>query len=423
MQIAVEDVSTCRKKISVAVPSEEVNGEFKKAYKAKGKSVKLKGFRKGKIPLQVLKRYYKGDVEEEVFRKLLGDSYYKVMDENSFVPIGETELENKGVTTAQEGEELSFKILINVRPEIKLSAYDNLEFTSVAPALDESEIEKTIENLRERLFTLDDVEGRPVESGDTAKVSYECTMDGELVDALSKKDAYVLANIDAKETDPNYSPISKGVIGMSKGDKKEIQACMPNEFTLSEVAGKDVVFRVEVAEIKVRVLPEVNDEFAQKFSKSTVEELREEIRAELVRKSEGEFKSVLMKEASEILVNANSIEYPEHMVEDDLKRWEEDNKKLKEEKSSEEYEDVQKKTHEKLIFDYKLDFILSEIAKVEDISVSDAEVKERIEMLSYYMGKQKAHDMLANNNYVEHVRWDILRERTLGFVVDKSEKN
>jgi len=422
MQIAVEEVSTCRKKISVAVPPDEVKDEFKKAYKVKGKSAKLKGFRKGKIPLQVLKRYYKSDVEEEVFRKLVGDSYYKVMDENSFVPIGESELENKGVTTAQEGEGLSFDIVINVRPEIKLSSYDNLEFSSVKPTLDEAEIEKTIESLRERLFTLEDVEGRPVESGDTAKVSYECTLDGERVDALSKKDAYILANTDAKETDPNYTPLSKGVIGMSKGEKKEVHSCMSEGFVVSEVAGKDVLFTVEVDEIKVRVLPEVNDEFAQKFSKSTAEELRGEIRAELVKKADGEFKGLLMKEASELLVNSNSIDYPEHMVEDDLKRWEEDNKKLQEEKSSEEYEDVRKKTHEKLIFDYKLDFILSEIANVEDISVSDDDVRERVEMLSYYMGKQKAQDMLGNSKYVEHVRWDILRERTLGFVVDKSEK-
>jgi len=422
MQIAVEDVSTCRKKISVAIPSGEVNDEFKKAYRVKGKSAKLKGFRKGKIPLQVLKKYYKSDVEEEVFRKLVGDSYYKVMDENSFVPIGESELENKGVTTAQEGEGLSFDIVINVRPEIALSPYDNLEFSSVPPVMDEAEIDKTIESLRERLFTLEDVDGRPVESGDTAKVSYECTMDGEYVEALSKKDAYVLANADAKETDPNYTPLSKSVIGMSKGDKKEIQECMPEGFSVSEVAGKSVLFKIEVYEIKVRVLPEVNDEFAQKFSKPTVEKLREDIRAELVSKNESEFKSTLMKEASEILVNSNSIEYPEHMVEDDLKRWEEDNKKLEEEKTSEEYEDIRKKMHEKLVFDYKLDFILSEIADVEDISVSDDEVRERIEMLSYYMGRQKAQDMLGNSKYVEHVRWDILRERTLGFVVDKSEK-
>jgi len=425
MIITVEDVSACRKKILVTIPQEKVKDEFKEAYKARGKTAKLKGFRTGKVPLNVLKKFYKKDIEEKVLYKLIGESCKKAFEEHSINCIGDVEIDSKEKLQILENEELTFAILVNTRPEIDSLGYEGLKLSSESKKVEEKEIDAIIEQLQNKFSTLEEVTDRPAIAGDVLKVSYGCKNGETDIPSLAKSDTYAIARDDDSPNNlENFPPIFKGVLGMSDGEKKEIQAVVPEGFQTPELVGATLSFDIEVHEIKKRVLPELNDAFAEKFSKDNMESLREEIKKDLDNRCEAEFRNALIKEAEEVLISSNPMKYPEHMVEEEILAWkkEKEKEKLKEEKGEEEYNKLVDEFRKTLTDDFKLNVITSEIAKVEKVSISESEVRKRIELIFHYTNRKDLHNTMKNKDYVENIRWGMLKERVMDIVLEKSEQ-
>ncbi len=422
MLVALEELSACRKKIKVDVDTEEIKKKLSNAYKMKSKVVKIKGFRKGKVPLSILKRHYAKEVKEGVLHEIINESYRKAISDNALMPLDNGEI-SEDTLEIKEGEDLTFHFLINTRPKLDLKEYKNLELKSTPPkSVTDEDIEKAIKGLQERYFTLEVSEGKPVESADVVKVSYKCTYEGKTVEDLTKDGTYVVAK-SKEEQDAEgvgFAPISSVIMGMSLGEEKEVDITLPDNFGLEDVAGKEVHFYVKIDEIKTKVLPEFNDEFAAKFAKANAEEMREDVKASLLNEADNAFKRLLRDEAAEALLAMNEVPYPEDLLEKDLVRWENDNSKLKEEKSEEEFGELKKKAEGNFISSYKIGFIVSEIAKVEGIDISEEELKAKVQVLAQYSG-QDYGNIMGNREYVEHIQWEMLKEKVLNFVVDESK--
>jgi trigger factor len=258
--VRIEDVSTIKKKLSFDISWIEVKKELDSVYKDVGKKAKVKGFRQGKVPRNILESMYKEYAEEETITKLVNRYYWDALKDQNIAAVAQPDIEQQGL---EEEKNFTFTATVEVEPAIEPKGYVGLELEKEEHDVTDSDVEKRLQEVRDMFATMEEVEAdRGIGEGDFAVIDFEGTLDGKALKEM-KADNYLL-EMGSKTFIPGFEEQLKG---MKKDQAKEIKLTMPDDYHAKHLSGKEVVFSVILKNIKEKKLPDVDEKFIQNFDK------------------------------------------------------------------------------------------------------------------------------------------------------------
>jgi trigger factor len=394
-----------------------------KAIKDVAKKAKIPGFRPGKAPKNIVEKHYGEEVRSEVMNRLISDSYLMALQEHKLSPVDMPKIEN--ITTLAKGSSLSFTATVEVRPSITLGTYDGIEVKEQDLSVTEDELNQTLDRLREMYAQLEVVEGQALAKDHTAIIDFEGFHDGKPIEGAKAAD-HMLA-IGSGNLIPGFE---EQIIGMKKGETREIQVTFPADYTNKEIAGKDARFTVTLKEIKKKVLPELNDEFAKDTGgNKSVEELKARVREDLEARKRDEQGSAQREELMSRLVEAHAFEVPEGMVEHELQtmarqqatRFARQGMDIK----SFDVKKFMEKNRDLAVKRVKGTLLLEEIAVKETVSVTDQELSASIATMAKGAGQtadavRKYYE--SQDGGLDNLRASLVQEKTLGLLLSRTKK-
>jgi len=422
MNITVEEISSVKKKVNVEIPQEQVTKEIESFYREVGKQAKIKGFRPGKIPRGILERHFKDYVKSEVIQKLIQESYPAALSEKDLHPVSPPVVDPGEL---ESGKPFQYSATVEVKPEIKMEGYTGLIIEGKKEGVKEEEVEerlKGLQNLHAQLKTVP--EPRPIQSGDHVIIDYEARMDNKPLEEGKAVDFTVEVG------SGRFIPaLEEKLVGLNLEEEKEMEVSFPEDYGYKKWAGKTVSFLVKVKEIKEKVLPPLDDEFAKDLGDyASLEDLKAKLKEEIEKEKELMLDRQLKDQMIEQLIQANSFEIPESMVVEQAKALVSDTKlrlasqgialknlNIPEEKLQEDYREVAQKQ-------VRTYLILEKIAAQEGIAVTDEEADERLQSIS-----ERTHQKLdvvkryyEKNGLIPELKTGMLTDKTLDFLLGKA---
>ena len=411
-----------KKVVKVEIEKKEWNIAMDKAFEKLNKKAKIDGFRPGKAPRNVFEKHYgKGDIIMEAADKIINDRYEGAIKEAGIMPEIEPKIDL--IKCDEEGLEFSYTFI--AVGEVKLGEYKNLGVKKEEAKVTKKEIEHEIEHIIENYAEIVEKEGK-VKKGDIAIIDYEGFKDN-VPFAGGKGENYQL-EIGSNTFIPGFED---GVIGMSKGEEKELELKFPDEYHSEELKGQKVIFKVKVNEIKERILPEMNKEFFEDLAMPNVqnkEDLEKEIEKEIKEHKQHHIDEEYTFKVLDKAVKNMEIDLEDEMIEaESLAMYEDYMSKLTAQGFNEEmYFSYTNTTKEKMLEDMKKEaekkikyrYLLNEVIKKENIKVSDKEAEKRVSELAIQYNIDK-EQVLREFGNIEVIKYDIM----LGKAVEVIKSN
>jgi trigger factor len=384
MDTTLSELPGSRVRVEVEVAADDVKRAVDRAARAMAREMRMPGFRKGKAPPSlVIQRVGFAAVREEAIREALPEWYERAVLASGIAPVGDPDVELVEAPQA-EGEPLSFKFEIGVRPQAELGRYKGLEVGRAEPEPPAELVEREVERIRESFAKLEPVE-RAAGDGDVLLVDFEGLVDGRAFEGGKASD--YLLELGGGQLIEGFE---EQLAGAAAGETRRIEVTFPEDYQAEQLAGEDAVFTVEVKEVREKVLPELDDEFAAEASEfETLEELREDIAkrlAEVVgQRAEQDFRIAAIDAAA----SAAKVDLPEQLATARAsERWERVERQLAGRgMSPDSYLQMQGKTRDQVIEESRPDAeaelrreaVLAAIADAEQIEVSEEELIEALE--------------------------------------------
>ncbi|MGP4029785.1 trigger factor [Actinomadura sp. 3N407] len=419
MKTDVEELTPTRVKLTVEVPFDELKPNLDKAYKEISQQVRIKGFRPGKVPAPLIDKYVgRGAVLQEAVNDALPELYGRAVEESEIFVLGQPDVE---VTELEDGTQFAFTAEVDIRPKFEVPDYDGLEVVVDDAEVTDEQVEETIGNLRERFASLTNAE-RAVEEGDFATVDLVARIDGEEIeDASTSGYSYEVGSKSAVEG------LDEALIGLAAGEETTFTGTLAG----GEHAGEEAEITVTVQGVKVKNLPDLDDEFAQLASEfDTIGELRDDVRTRLGRQVRMQQLSDARDKALEALLEKVEIPLPDKVVEEEIDRR---NQQLEQQlqmagMSKDDYLSGEEKTAEE--FDTEVadaarlavkgGFVLDQLAVQEELNVENEELSEYVVTQAMQMGvqPQQLAEYLTQNNQLPAIVSEVLRSKALNLVVE-----
>lgn len=311
MNVKVEALSSVKKKLSFEVPAEKVDTEINKAYQKIARTAKVKGFRPGKVPQAILEQYYAPKMQQEVVTRLINDSYFKALSEHKIPAVSDPEIFESG--SLERGTAFVFEAHVEVKPDVEAKDYTGLSLQKEKIILGDQVIAEQLEQMRNSRSQLNVATRDEAQVGDFVTIDFEGFADGEAFAGGSAND-YVL-ELGSDSFIPGFED---QVIGMKRGGTAEIKVTFPEDYGNKELAGKPATFSVTVKEIKEKVIPALDDEFAKEFGFESVDELTANVKENYEKQELNRAESDLRERLIGALIERNPVEVPEAMVSSQL---------------------------------------------------------------------------------------------------------
>lgn len=383
MKVTVEEVSSVKKTMHIEVPQERVTKAIDKAYANLKKTAKVKGFRPGKTPRSVLERMFKKDVMHDVRSELLQESFVEAIQETKLNIVGNPVIDPPEV---ESGSAFVYDATVEIPPEIDNIDWKGLALKKTMYAPSDGEIDGQLAMLQRRLSQKEAItEDRLLENGDFAQITYEGLFNGKPYEATQKTKGHIM-EIGKGELDP---AVDEQLIGMQKGDTRKFQVTFGPDHKNPHLAARDIDFEVTLEEIRVEVLPEIDDEMAKKLGPfETLDALKAAIRSNLEEGYNKRIEQELNEQIFQTLIDRTEFEVPGTMVEQELEAIINEAEQsftyhnmtmeqlgLTRESLEEKYRD----TAEKQV---RRHLILSKIIDQEEMSLSDEELEKGFQQIA-----------------------------------------
>jgi trigger factor len=422
MSVKIEEVSSIKKKLNVEVASEKVDKAISKAYKKIGKTAKVKGFRAGKVPESVLEKYYGAQMEQDVLTSLINDTYFKALQENDILAIGEPSIvESSGIN---KGETFTYEAEVEIKPEVTAKDYTKLSLEKEKFVADPKAVEGQLEEMRTSKAQLEVSKRKKAREGDSVVIDFEGFIGNEAFDG-GKGEDHVL-ELGSSSFIPGFED---QVIGMKREEGKEVEVSFPADYGQAELAGKPAVFKVLMKEIKGKVVPELDDEFAKGFGADTLDELKEKLQTSYEAQETSRVENDLREKLVGTLIERNPVEVPEAMIAKQLDyMYENISNRMKSQGMSPEMlgitpETFREKYRTTAIEQVSGNLILEAIGRQEDIVAEESEIDAKLEEIStmanapidmvkkYYAGPEARSGLMAQ----------IAEEKVVGFLLESAK--
>jgi trigger factor len=307
MNVKIEEVSSIKKKLIFEVPSEQVDKEIRKALKKIGKTAKVKGFRAGKVPESVLEKYYGAQMEQDVLGGLINDTYFKALQEHDIMAVGEPSIvDSSGIN---KGEAFTYEAEVEIKPEVTAKDYTKISLEKEKFVSDPKALEGRLEEMQTSRAQVEVSTRKKARKGDSVVIDFEGFIGDEAFDG-GKGDDHLL-ELGSGSFIPGFED---QVIGMKREEAKEVEVSFPEDYGQAELAGKPAVFKVVLKEIKEKVTPKLDDEFAKGFGADTLEELKEQLQTSYEAQEKSRVENDLREKLVGVLIEKNPLEVPEAMI-------------------------------------------------------------------------------------------------------------
>ncbi|MGQ4442394.1 trigger factor [Streptomyces violaceoruber] len=422
MKSAVETLNPTRVRLTVEVPFEELKDSLDAAYKKINQQVTVKGFRKGKIPTRVIdQRFGRGAVLEEAVNDALPKFYTDAVNEAELNPLGQPEVD---ITELKDGETLNFTAEVDIRPSIEIPDYSGIEVEVDAIEVTDEDVEKSVEQLRERFASTSPVE-RAAADGDVLTLDLQAKVDGEILeDGVADGVSYTIGSGELLDG------IDEAVKGLEAGG----EATFTSELKGGSAAGKEAEVTVKVSQVAARELPELDDDFAQLASEfDTLEELQADSRKRLANMKQYDQATQAQERVLDKLLELVEVPVPEKLLEDEINTRKHnlehhqlgqmglDLEKYLElqGKTAEEFET---ETREAAVKGIKTQFVLDELVKQEKLNVSQEELTEHLmrRAASSGMSPDQFAQAVVEQGQVPLLVGEVARGKALAAVVEKA---
>lgn len=422
MKTAVEELSPTRVKLTVEVPFEELEPSLKAAYKKVAQQVRVPGFRPGKVPARIIEqRFGRAVVLEETLNDALPKLYGQAVDETDVFPVSRPEIE---VTKIEDGKEVEFTAEVDIRPAFDIPDYEGIEVTVPSAEVTDADIDAQLDALRQRFATLTGVE-RAAQNGDFVVMDLSAAIDGEELEEQAASD--VSYEVGAGSV---LQGLDDNLVGMSAGDEKTFKTTLVG----GEHADQEADVTIKVKSVKEKVLPELDDEFAQLASEfDTLEELRESIRAQVRRNKLVEQVTQAREKALEAVLEQIDIPLPQSALDAEIeaRKHNLEHQVAESGLSRDAFFRLYRTTEEERLREFeenskralKTGFLLDKIVKKEDIGIAEQELTNFVVRRAMELGvaPNTLAQQLADNDQLTLAMVEIVREKAKTVIGDAAK--
>jgi trigger factor len=302
MQVTVESTGSLERKLRVELPIERVEREVDSRLKSVGKNAKIKGFRPGKVPPQVVRQRYGKQIRQEVLADLMQKSYSDALMQEKLNPAGAPKIEQQD----ENGKHFAYVATLEVMPEVALRDLDKIKVEKPEISIEDADVDAMIEKLREQKATWSEVD-RASKDGDRVVCDFTGTLKGEAIQGGIGKNVPVI--LGQGQMLPDFE---KGLAGVRAGEEKSIKVKFPKDYHAEELQGKKVDFEIRVHRVEEKSLPAVDDAFAESFNvtEGGLEQFRQDVRENMEREARHKVKNDLREQVMTGLLEANPLEIP-----------------------------------------------------------------------------------------------------------------
>ena len=423
VDIKIEEINPVKKKLLFDIPWSDVKKELDSQYRDVGKSARIKGFRQGKTPRNVLEMHYKDNVEKQTVLNLMGASYEKVLKENNILPVAEPVIDQGKI---EKDKSFTFSATVEIKPVIEPKDYLGLELEKDEVTVTDEDVHTRLEGLRNVYSTLENLESdRGVIEGDFVYVDFEGKHEDKPIKELTQEN--YLLEIGSRRFLPGFE---EQLTGMKTGESKEITIKIPDKYYLKEIEGKEISFSVTVKDIKKKVLPELDDDFIKNFEKyESLNDLKQDIRRSLEKEKGIDVDTNLNKRIVDILLEKNEFDIPSAFIERQIFSMMLDAQRRmvtggtdpeSAAEASLNLRDRFKEEAEKIV---KFSLLFDSIAGKESITVGEEEIEEKVRELAVRQGQdyESFRRSCEDGNMIEQIKAEMLKEKTLDFIKEKAK--
>ena len=423
MSVQVETLEKNMAKLTIEVPAEELEKALQASYLKQKNQISLPGFRKGKVPRNMIEKMYGPEIFfEDAANQLIRENYGDAADESGIEIVSRPVID---ITQIEKGKPFIFTAEVAVKPEVTLGKYKGVTVTKIDVTVTDEEVDAAVEKERNNNARTITVEDRPIQDGDTAVIDFEGFVDGEPCEG-GKGENHSLEIGSHSFIDT----FEEQLIGKNSGDEAEINVTFPEEYHAEDLAGKPAVFKVKIHEIRVKELPEADDEFAQDVSEfDTLAEYREDIKKKLAEEKEADAKRAKEDEAVRKISEDASMEIPEPMIETQIESMIDDfaQRITQQGLSFEQYMQFSGLTMDKLkeqvrpdaVSRIKSSLVLEKIAEEEKIEATEEDVNAEVQRIAdaYGMEVDKIEEIMGDAEK-ESMKKDLAVQKAVEFVME-----
>ncbi|AKH20232.1 trigger factor [Sedimenticola thiotaurini] len=415
MQVSVESSEGLERRMTVELPAEKVNQAVEKRLKEIARTVRLDGFRPGKVPLSVVRKRFSNDAKQEVFGDLVQSSYFEALMQEKLNPAGEPSIEPVE-KAADEG--LAYVAVFEVMPEVSLNPLGDATVQRPVVEVTDDDLNNMVEKLRKQRVTWSEVD-RAAQEGDQVTVNFKGYIDGEAFEGGSADGVPLELGSHGM-----IEGFEEGLVGAKAGESRTLELTFPEDYRAEHLAGKPAKFEVEVTKVSESVLPEVNEEFIKAFGikEDGVEGFYREIRANMTRELEDKIRNQVKEQAMDALLEANKLDVPKALVKREAEVL------LQQTKANlaqggqgnninlpvELFEDQAKKR-------VTLGLIIAEVVSSNSIEVDEDRVRQRIEEFAqtYEEPQQVIDYYYGNKEQLSGIQNLVLEDQVVDWVLDQ----
>lgn len=425
MSLQVEKLEKNMAKLTIEAPAEAVEKAIQEAYKKNKNKISIPGFRKGKVPRQMIEKVYGAEVfYEDAANILIPQEYDKALEECEETIVSRPEID---VVQMEKGKPFIFTAEVALKPEVKLGKYKGVEVEKAETAVSDEEVTAEIDKERERNGRTISVEDRAVKDGDMTVIDFEGFVDGVAFDGGKGEDHPL--TIGSGSFIPGFE---EQLVGAELGKEVEVNVTFPEDYQAEDLAGKAAMFKCTVKEIKEKELPELDDEFASEVSEfETVDEYKEDVKKKLSEQKEAEAKRKKEDAVIEAIIADADMEIPEPMVDLQTRNMAEDYARRLSQQglSLEQYFQFTGLTAEKFLEQMKPNalkriqsrLVLEAVAASENLVASDEDYEKELENMAgmYQMEVDKLKEIMGEGEE-KQIREDIAIQKAVEFVTEQA---
>ena len=433
MNVEIKEAGDARKIVNVSFDSDEMTEKGNQVCKELGRLANIPGFRKGKAPEQVIRKRFASEIQQELSRKVSTAAYEAVLENKEIKVYSILKVDPGDVKSS---EPVTVEVTVDIESDFDLPKYEEFELTVHSGEVNDEDVEKELTTLRDQRASFEEVE-RATSKGDYVKCSYEGLLDGEpVMELLPDKPMYGKQSNTWEEAGQakglGVDAIAQAVIGMKKDDKKEVEADFPKDFEVAPLAGKKVIYSLEIHEVREKKAPEADDEnFLKALKADSLEDLKAKIKDDLVSRKERENIDGKRGQVTQKILEMPDFPLPQQAVEDESKAIFQSNVQrsiqqgAKQEDMEAKRDELWKEAQVQAQARIKITMTLSKIAELEKVEVSNedlAQAATREAMMMRTDPQKYVQELAKDQARINRLRQDVLHDKTLELVAGKAKE-
>jgi len=417
MQVSVESTSTLERRMTVEIPKEKLEQEIQARLKRLAGRVKIQGFRPGKVPLNVIKQRYGGQVHQEALGELIQSSYVEAVKQHKLRPAGMPQIEP--VTATDSTQAMTYTATFEVYPEIKISGLDTIKIERPQLEITESDVDEMMQTIRKQRKQWQAVD-RAAAEGDRVTIDFEGIMDGKPFEGGSAK-GYAL-ELGAKRMIPGFEEQLEGI---KAAETRTLKLSFPEQYHATELAGKPVEFNVTAHKVEQAELPELNDEFAKIYGieEGGLSTLRSQVKDNMQREADAKIRTKLKQQVLDGILQVISIDVPKVLVDSEIENLQEQQRQALGLNKSSQPPGMDKKLFEdQARRRVALGLILSEMVKENNLKVEPAKLRKAVEEIAagYEHPEEVMKYYYSNKDRLSEIESVVLEDQAVEWVVSQA---